>query len=240
MGPATLARLLALSALSIGSFASPAQELWDGMDRYLTVQTTPIPALINHYNSPLVAVYWDYPCANEHESSSGYSDAALTFAKPAQPEEPFRISGPLPGCPGRILGAIWADGKELGDRAVLARAHKCRSVTWEELHRTLKEDVFSVPPEHWDPRTTAELLKRRHAPYEGTVQLGPNDSESAISCRANAILQIAQDIEDYRTAIASKPEEAIRRRGLFLQYLKEWEASLTSSTFPAQPFWWNW
>lgn len=233
-------RVLILTSLLTVTSGTAAQELFPGMEKYLTLQSTPVPALVNHYDAALVAAYWDYPCAPADRAVAGSSDVALNYSKPAETGSAFRITGPEDSCAGRITAVVWADGNEIGDAAVLRTHHACRSATWSELHRTLAEDIFKVRPDRWDPQASVDKLEVRSRPFQETTHLESRDSAAVVACRANAIDTQIRYIRDYQSAAAAQPDKSLQLRFQFLRYLRDWEQALNSPIYPEKPIWWNW
>ncbi len=223
----------------ISALGLSAQELWPGMEKYVTLQTTPAPALINHYSAALVAAYWEYPCHADDVAAAGYSDVAESFASPAETGEAFQIGGAQDRCPGKITAAIWADGNEIGDPEVLREFHDCRTAAWDEMHRFLKANVFAFPADKWDPSVSSANLKQKLALEETLQNVSAHDF--AVHGYSVAVLAfLAQSMDDYRAVIEQHPDQLIQRRGMFLRYLKEWEQALNSPIYPEKPIWWNW
>jgi hypothetical protein len=135
-----------------------------------------------------------------------------------------------------VTAIVWADGKEIGAPEVLKQFHDCRTAAWDELHTFLASSVFSLPPDQWDPSASVELLKGRLA-QEATFRLNAHDMAVHV-CRHNILQTLAQSIEDYRSLVAKEPDELLHRRGLFLQFLKDWQAALISPTYPSNRIKW--
>lgn len=238
-----LTLLVALITLPIGV---SAQDLWPEMDKYATVTNSPGSAvspraeLINHHSAPLVAAFWDYLCPGRGDFSGhgGSSDAAMNFAPPADTGAAFQIAAPREGCEGKVTAIVWADGKEIGNPVVITQFHDCRAAAWDEMHTFLDANVFNFPQDKWDPVVSVERLKGKLAP-EGTLHgLGPHDYAIHI-CRGQILQSLTQSLENYRSVVANQPDQLIQRRGLFLQYLKEWEQALIAPSYPTSRIWWN-
>ncbi len=246
MSPAKTCLLTCFVAAILLPGGVSAQDLWPGMEKYVTVKpdeaAPPRAYLVNLYSAPLVAAYWDYKCPGraDFHRQGGSSDAALAFAAPAVTGDTFNIVAPREGCEGQITAIVWADGKEIGDPPVLKQFHDCREAAWDEMHTFLSAHVYNMSPDQWDARVSAEMLKARLAPEETTTLHGLNLHDTATHvCRANALQFLAQSIESYRSFVANNPDQLIHRRGLFLEFLKEWEAALHSPNYPANRLTWD-
>jgi len=164
------------------SLAAPAQELMPDMEPYL--RTTLVPAtydintieLTNLYNFSLVAASWSYTCDGSARRR-GSGDAALVFTDAVAQGSKFPGMSAENVCTGTITAAIFADGKELGDPAVLRRMHNCRKASWEELHRTLKEDILAVPFSNWDVDSALNKLRARRAEFPTFISVDHVDPE---------------------------------------------------------------
>jgi hypothetical protein len=239
-------QLMLLVAVIILPLRTEAQDLSPGMQQYISVTVvhaptaSPAAMLLNHYSSALVAAYWDYKCpgGGDFTGHGGSSDAALNYSTPAETGGSFQIAAPHDGCEGKVTSVIWADGKEIGDPAVLKEFHDCRNAAWEEMSDFLKTGVFNLPTDKWDPRISVEMLKTKLAPEAELRDLSHHDLAIYV-CRRQVLQSLAQSIEDFRSSAATNPDQLVQRRGLFLQYLKEWEQALISPTYPATRTWWN-
>lgn len=123
-----------------------------------------------------MAASWSYEC-DGLARRRGYGDAALVFADAVAQGSKFPGMSAENVCTGTITAAIFADGKELGDPAVLRRMHNCRKASWEELHRTLKEDILAVPFSNWDVDSALNKLRARRAEFPTFISVDHVDPE---------------------------------------------------------------
>ena len=221
-----------------------AQEFWPGMEPYLQMtlgpeilQGEPVIHVNNLYRSPLVAVVYAYKCTETEHGFHGTDDAAVNYSNPSRQGQTINIQSVWPGCTGRIMAAIWADGKELGDPAALRQFHDCRAVEQEEVHLALEEEIMKVPISQWDPaQSITKLNTRRDSFPMHTTDVNASEIQG---CRTTEIYALTIDLEDFQKTASQDPDKYALQRGRFLRFLKEMEQSLGSPTYPAAPFWWK-
>jgi hypothetical protein len=238
--PGTL--LLAL----LSAAKAPAQELWRGMEGYLKVVPTKYQnniegaGVTNLYNSALVVLTWEYKCTDrEHPRAAGTADAAANYANPWEQGQTIEIGRPRAGCSGGVTGAIWADGRELGDAAVLRQVHDCRSVQQEEVHLALEGEILQNQVPQWDPAKSIAALKQHHKEFEEIMYTDDANAVAMRNCRAGEVDGLMLDIEDFQKNASKNPDKYAQQRTLFLQYLKEMEQALGSPTYPTTRTWWR-
>lgn len=230
---------------SLFAISSPAQELWPGMDGYLSTQLVSAPngtpefAVVNLYTAGLVAFSWNYDECGRSARHSGNADLAWTLGKPWERGQSTPVGTAASGCTGVITAAVFADGKELGNPDVLRGIHNCRKARWEEVHRTLKEDILAVPLSAWDPDLSVSKLRERRAQFSMYLYTDDSNAAAMQACRTGTIEFLTSQIEDYQSSVKSNPEKYEPRRFIFLEYLKEIETALTSSTYPTNRTWWK-
>jgi len=236
------------------SLMAHSQELWPGMETYLKIEPDPgdthAAILTNLYSSPLVAFSEGGQCPGRPSARAGLrSDAAATFAIPWSTGQATTVRRPAGGgCTASITSAIFADGKEMGDPEALAIMHDCRHAKWEEIHRTLMEDIFKGPLSQWNPDLSLAILAARREPLaqvtqpEALPQGAYSDDEYKIAihaCHIFGIDVLISSIKDYQTSVASDPAKYGPRRLEFLAYLKGIQDVLASPTYPAVRTWWK-
>ena len=224
--------------------AANAQQLWPGMENYLRIDLIPTAydvrsvELTNLYAFGLVAVSWDIQCDGSARHR-GSGDAALAFANAVAQGSTFPAGSAGVGCTGGITAAIFTDGKELGDPAVLRQMHNCRKAAWEELHRTLKEDILAVPFSRWDIDSGLGKLRARRAEFPTSISVDhqvPEHEDDRV-CRMQTLDYLTSIIADYRSDMVKDPSKYPKRAESFLRYLAGWEGALTSATYPPAHWW---
>lgn len=153
------------TALLATPFPAAAQELWPDMDSYVRHSVNSDGTALevaNLYGAALVAGAWTYKC--DRVMSEGFVDAARSSIAPWEKGQKLATTRlPEPGCTTTVTALIFADGKEVGDPAVLKQLHEHRVVAWDEIHRLRQEDILSlkVPLAQWDPVQSVAKLQAR-------------------------------------------------------------------------------
>lgn len=232
-----LSRILNALALSgfLFSASSPAQQIWPGMETYLKWVDSPEIGIKNLYSEGLVAYHWVDECSRNR---SGGSDAALTLTKPLEPGKTQRMGFERPECI-HITAALFADGKELGDPAVLRQMHDCRSAEAEEFHQTLLEDRPKIYLSTWDPESSLSRLYAREGVFKESLNSGDPDEVNIHGCHLIGLETLIGMFKDYQSSVAAEPAKYGRRKGLFLRYLEGIDDALSSITYPSGQTWWK-
>lgn len=234
-----------LTALLFAS-AAQAQELWPGMDAYLRItfgDTTAmgnIPVLLtNLYSSPLVDFTFAEKCTDGHHGFHGENDAAVNNRGPSLPGQTVRVDYAVAGCTYGIMSAIWADGKEFGDPALLRDTHECRAIEEEEVHLALEGEISKVPVSQWDPALSLTKLKKHLDDFPLYTYTDDMHAVAMQGCHKTEIAALIDAIQGFQKNASQEPDKYALQRGRFLLYLKEIEKALGSPTYPAAPFWWK-
>jgi hypothetical protein len=218
------------------------QTLWPGMDPYLEMSlvprpdTTPTVYLTNLYDSPLVAVSWDYKCnGSRWTRHRGFLDAALAYSEPWPKGAVVGTSAAGVGCKGGITAVVFADGRELGDAQGLKQIHDRRRYAREEMRLILDEGILGVPPSQWDPEQSLTKLQARIAqlPEPTSQNIDEVDQDKS------TLQDLIRSIEDYRSEVKANPNVYLPRTGKYIENLQRWEQGLASTSYPSTTFRWK-
>lgn len=139
------------------------------------------------------------------------------------------------------MSLIFADGTELGDPTALRAIHNCRAVAKDELDTLIEKNIRTIPLTRWDPQQNLPALTQRRASLIYPKDLRNTDEASVdlLSCRMLQLDRLIAKMQDFQSHLSSDPDDYIPRKSLFLVNLEEWNAALTSTTYPTSHTVWK-